>query len=314
VKNKSTANSLTVRFEEYIKERQYASHLSPQTIRGYACVFDLFMKLMPEVDSPDFLTPEMLVEFFKRIETRQRIVGRNTMRIGVKNSTIKTHWSKLNAFFVWLERKGDIRENPLKHISAPNPNYDDPRALCDSDIHKIYSAITLYSSNSLMLRRDTMMVSLLIYCGLRKGEFTSLLVKDFDLEKREVSIKSATSKSKVTRILKLHPTLLLHLKDYFKERNYRGIKSECLIVANRGDRGLTPNGLKHWVNSLIGKSGVRFHLHRFRHTFACKLADADVHPFKIQKMMGHTSIEMTMKYVRSMKTENMEEDISKIFL
>ncbi len=307
-------NKLATRFGEYINERKYCSHLCAETIRGYIAVFNLFLKVMPEVSGIEFLTPEMLVEFFRRIETRERIVGRNTIKTGVKTSTIKTQWSKLNTFFSWLETKGHIRENPLKDIRPPHPRYDDPRSLTDSEIHKMYSAITLHSSNSLMLRRDTMMLSLLLYCGLRKGEFVSLHVRNIDIEKREITIRSETSKSKNIRVLKLHPTLILHLRDYFKERNFRGLKTECLIVANREDKGLTTEGLKHWVKTLSIKSGVKFHLHRFRHTFACKLAEADVHPFKIQKMMGHTSLTMTLKYVRSMRTESMEDDIRKIVI
>ena len=307
-------NNLVIRFEEYIKERRFCSHLCPETLRGYRAVFNLFLKVMPEISGTEFLTPEMLVEFFRRIETRERIIGRSTIKTGVKASTIKTQWSKLHTFFTWLERKGQIKENPLKYIKPPHPNYDDPRALTDSDIHKMYSAITLHSSNSLMMRRDIMMLSLLLYCGLRKNEFISLQVRNIDIEKREITIRSETSKSKNTRILKLHPTLILHLRDYFKERNFHGLKTEYLIVANRGEKGFTSEGLKHWVKSLNKKSGVKFHLHRFRHTFACKLADADVHPFKIQKMMGHTSLIMTLKYVRSMRTESMEDDIRKIMI
>jgi integrase/recombinase XerD len=313
-KKENHAVDLIQLFEEYLKECTYCTKLSPETIRGYTAVFILFLRVMPEVTSIQFLTREMLVEFFKRIETRQRIVGRNTIKIGVKRSTIKTQWSKLNAFFAWLEKKNYILTNPLANIKPPYPIYDDPKALTDSEILKIYTAATLRSCNSLMLRRDTMMISLLLYCGLRKSELISLRVNDIDLEKREVNIRSETSKSKTTRILKLHPTLVLHIRDYLKERNSRGLKNENLIITNRADKGLTREGLKHWIKSLRGKSGVIFHLHRFRHTFACKLADADVHPFKIQKMMGHTSIVMTLKYVRSMKTEYMQDDINKINL
>lgn len=309
---KKHATALVQLFEVYINERNYCAHLSAETIRGYCAVFTLFLNVMPEVTEIDLLSPEMLVEFFKRIETRLRIVGRNTVKVGVKGSTIKTQHSKLNAFFAWLETKGYIKENPLKNIRPPYPVYDDPQSLTDEDIHRIYSAITSHSANTFILRRDTMIVSLLLYCGMRKGEFISLLVSDIDLYKREITIRGASSKSKKTRILKMHPTLLFHLHDYLNERKRRGLKTAYLIAANNADRGLSREGLKHWVKRINQKSGVTFHLHKFRHTFACKLAEADVHPFKIQKMMGHTSIAMTLKYARSMKTENMGEDISKI--
>ena len=303
---------LTQLFEEYINECKYCTHLSPETIRGYIAVFTLFLKVMPEVTELDLMTSGMLVEFFKRIETRARIVGRNTLKVGVKGSTIKTQYSKLNAFFAWLVRKAYLKENPLQNIKPPCPIYDDPQALTNEEIHKIYSAVTLHSSNAFTLRRDTMMVSLLLYCGIRKGEFISLLVSDLDLPKREIIIRAISSKSQKTRILKLHPTLLLHLHDYLNVRKARGLKTEYLIAANNVDRGLSREGLKHWVKRINQKSGVVFHLHKFRHTFACKLAEADVHPFKIQKMMGHTSITMTLKYTRSMSTESMGDDINKI--
>jgi integrase len=297
-------------FCDYINECKFSMCLRPETIRGYIAVFKLFSKVMPEVSSTEELSSEMLNLYFMRIKTRTRIVGKNTLKTGVKNSTIKTQYSKLIVFFRWLCKNGYLEQNPLKNIKAPQVNYDDFRRLEDVEINKIYSAIVRCSSNTLLLRRDTVMVSLLLFCGIRKGEFISLQVKDIDLEKKEIKVRGETSKSKRTRVLKIHPTLLLHLKDYFRER--KNLKTEWLIVSNRGEGGLTREGLIHWVKSIAEKSGINFHLHQFRHTFACKLAESNVNIFKIQKMMGHQNITMTMKYSRSLQTENMEEDISKI--
>ena len=305
-------NDLLKLFDDFINECHFSSGLRPETLRGYRAVFDLFLKVMPEVTSVDFLTSEMMNEFFKRIQTRQRIIGRNTVKTGVKKSTIKTQWSKLHVFFQWLLIKNYIEENPLKYVRPPRVIYDVARALEKSDIDKLYGAVTRHSSNSFILRRDTMMVSILLYCGLRKGELISLRVSDLDMEKRLLTVRGETSKSKFTRVLPMHPTLILHVKEYFKEINARGLKTGCLIAANKGDSGLTPEGLKHWVKKLVKKSGVTFHLHRLRHTFACKLVENGVHPFNIQKMMGHTSLAMTLTYVRSMKTQNMESDIDKL--
>ena len=299
-------------FEQYLSECRFSACLQHETIRGYEAVFSLFMKLMPEVDTVDFLTPEMLNVFFKRIQTRQRIIGKNIIKTGVKNSTIKTQWSKLNAFFGWLYKNNYIQHNPLKNIRPPRVYYDDFRKIEDDDIRKIYAAITLHSPNPFLLRRDTAMVSLLLFCGLRKGELLSLSVSDIDIEKREVTIRKETSKSIYTRVMKIHPSLMMNLKEYIRERNSKHFKTAYLITSSKEDERLTADGLKHWVNSLVAKSGVKFHLHQFRHTFACKLAEADVSLFKIQRMMGHSDIKMTMRYARSLKTENMDDDIGKI--
>lgn len=301
-------------FEEYVSGCRYSARLSRETIRGYQSVFNLFLKVMPEITELEDLTPEMLNEFFKRIQTRIRIVGKDTPKTGVRNSTIKTQWTKLNVFFKWLCKKGYLEKdkNPLVDIKPPRVTYDDFCRLEDADVRRIYTAITLHSANSFMQRRDTMIVSILLFCGLRKGELSGLQVRDIDMDRREITIRGETSKSKRTRILRIHPTLLLHIRDYLKERNIRRLRTEYLIASNKGDSGLSKEGLMHWVKRLIKISGVQFHLHMFRHTFACKLAENDVNLFKIQKMMGHTDIRMTAKYARSIRTEDMEEDIGKI--
>ena len=301
-------------FTEYENECRYSARLSSETVRGYSAVFQLFMKVMPEVITLKDLTTAMLSEYFKRIETRQRKVGKATIKTGVKKSTIKTHWSKLNVFFDWLDRKRLIDKNPLVDIPPPRVRYDDFRRLEVANIDKIRSAITRCSINPLLNRRDNLMVSLLLSLGLRKGEFISLQVKDIDLIKRLVTIRGETSKSKRTKILPISPTLLLHFKDYFLERNRLNLKTEFLLVSNRGDRGLSRDGLKHWVKSLIKKSGVKFHLHMFRHTFACLLTEKGTPSLLLKELMGHSSIAMTAKYTRSLKAENMYEEICKISL
>lgn len=296
---------------DFINELLYSNRLSSETIRGYKAVFDLFIKIMPEVIELDNLTKEMLNEFFKRTQSRPRKVGKRIVA-GVKRTTTKTHWSKLNVFFKWLEKNNYIEENPLNFIKPPRVSYDDFPRLEDEEINKIYASIIIHSKNPLILRRDTFMVSLLLYTGVRKGEFISLQIKDIDLLRKQITIRGETSKSKKTKTLPIHPTLFWHLKDYMEERKRLGYKTEHLIVSSKGDRGLSREGLKHWVNGLIKKSGVKFHLHQFRHTFACKLTESGMPSLSLQKLMGHTNISMTTKYTRSLKAENMYEDICKI--
>ena len=299
-------------FDEFIKECQYSSRLQSETLRGYKEVFHLFVLVMPEITETKALTFEMLIEFFKRIQFRERIVGRGIIKTGIKNSTVKTYHSKLNIFFEWLLKNSMIPDNPLHKIKPPEVNYEDKRALDDTDVRKLYSAVTLHSQNSLVLRRDTAMLSLLLFSGIRLGEFISLEVRDIDFEKEILTIRGQMSKSKRTRYIPLHPTLKFHLQDYISERNKLKYTTQYLIVSNVSDRPLSRNGLKHWVNNMCKKSGVKFHIHRFRHSFACNLANKDVNAAKIQKLLGHSSLNMTMTYLRSINTEDLKNEINRL--
>ena len=304
--------NLSQLFDEYINECKYTRSLRPETIKGYRAVFDHFSKMMPEVNMPQLLTVEILNEFFKRIKTRIRIVGINTEKVGLEDSTIKTYGNKLNAFFVWLVQRGKITSNPLDHIRLKHPEYKDQRALKKEEIEKMYTAVALHSSNQLILRRDIVMISLLYFCGLRTGEFISLKVSDIDMEKRFLTVRAETSKSKKSRHIPIHSKLLFYLKDYISERRRHGYRTESLIVSSESDKGLSRHGFKHWVKKIIKTSGVKFHPHCFRHSFACALAEQNVGIVKIQKLMGHADPKMTMTYLRSVTCEDMREDIDKI--
>lgn len=310
----ASGDNLKKLFDEYLKECQFTSGLRPATVKGYTSIFHLFTQLTPDVVSVRFLTPSVMTEFFRELQQRTRIVGKDILKTGVRASTIKTYWCKLNAFFQWLYRKGYIPKNPLKELKRPpEPRYDDSKALKDEDVDKMLSAIVLSNASPLILRRDVAIFSVLYYCGLRRGELISLRVSDIDISNAKITIQGETSKSKRTRTLPMHPTLAKYLKDYFAERNKMKFKTELLWVsANKGDAGLTQNGLKHWEQRLMQKSGVKFHSHQFRHSFATNLAKKDVGIVKIQKLLGHRSITMTERYVRSMGSEDLQDDINKL--
>ena len=156
------------------------------------------------------------------------------------------------------------------------------------------------------------MISLLVFCGLRLGEFISLEVADIDFENQLLTVRGQTSKSKKTRYIPIHPTLMFHLRDYIAERNRCQYTTHCLLVSIANDQELSRQGLKHWVKSLCKKSGVKFHLHRFRHTFACNLAKKDVNAVKIQKLLGHSKLDMTMTYLQSIATEDLKNEINRL--
>jgi site-specific recombinase XerD len=304
--------NLSEYFREYIEECKFARGLRPQTIISYKAVFTHFSTMMPEVITLESLTRENIVKFLERIKTRTRIVGKNTPKVGLEDSTIKTYGNKLNAFFVWLIQKELIERNPLNGIKLKYPEYNDQRALRKEEIHKIISAIILHPVNPLILKRDIMMIDLLFFCGLRSGEFIGLKVIDIDMDRKMLTVRAETSKSKRSRTMPIHPTLLIHLQEYITERNRRNYRTEDLIVSSTKDKGLSVYGLKHWVNRLVRLSGVKFHLHRFRHSYACNLAMTNMGMIRIRDLMGHRSLKMTEVYLRSMMIEDARADISKL--
>lgn len=288
-------------FNQFIFECKYVKRLRPATLNGYKASYVLFRKLSHV--TIDSLTTEAMTNFFSVMQTRVRIVGKGTEKTGVKDSTIATYARKLNIFFEWLVREEKITENPIKKMPKYRPVYDDAKALRKGDIERILTAIENHSTTLLQKKRDRAMVSILLFCGIRRGELHGSKVIDINLERRIVTINGETSKSKRTKILPINTTLAMNLEDYLQQR--KDYKTPQLFVSLNEDKGLSLEGLKKWVDKLEKLSGVKFHLHRFRHTFASNLATKGIGAIQLQKLLGHTDLRMTQVYVRSMTADDL---------
>ncbi|QTE21070.1 tyrosine-type recombinase/integrase [Polaribacter cellanae] len=310
----TTSYRLETLFDDYISECIYSKQLRPKTVRGYKEVYAVFQKMMPEILFVKDLQVFVMAEFLKRVSVRERMVGKDTKVTGVKASTINTYHTKLIVFFRWLEGRGYLKEiiTP-KMVKPPKPNYQDGKALSPTEVSKIIGAITLDGMQTVFTyKRDIVLVSLLLYTGIRKGELLGLRIQDIDFQKRTLFINGATSKSKKGRFIPLHYSLLTHLSSYLEERKKIGYKHPQLIISSKSDTPLSEHGLKHWVNKYVKLSQVPFHLHRFRHTFACSLAKANADIVSIMNVMGHSSLRVTEGYLRSIKSEGSRNFIEQL--
>ena len=302
-------------FSEYLLECEFSKRLRPQTLKSYAEVFQTFQKIMPEIIAIEQLCPSMMSEFFRRLQIRKRIVGKDTEIIGVKLSTVRTYYNKLIAFFRWLEKREVIPYNSFssKISKPPLPRYEDEKALSEEEISKIIASITLHGrDDEFRYNRDLLIISLLLYTGIRKGELLHLRIQDVDFEKQTLFISGKTSKSKRSRSIPLHFSLLSHLKSYLMQPRLKNSKSGALILSSLSDSPLTPDGLRYWVSKYKKKSGINFHMHRFRHTFACMLAKTNADITSIMKVLGHTTTRMTMQYLRSIQAEDAKGAIERL--
>ncbi|OQP64202.1 tyrosine-type recombinase/integrase [Niastella populi] len=293
-------------FNEFMYEYEYVRKIRPETVRAYRYTYALLTKMVPEI-SIDNISPEVITRFFKILQERKRVVGKGIVKVGIKKSTAATYWRKLNAFFGWLTVREHIPRNPLKSMLYPRPEYEDRKFLKKQQIEKIFAAIQNHSENLFLLKRNLALFYLLLFCGLRREEVTFLQIRDIDFEGKILTVRSETSKSGLTRRLPLHSVVLLYLRDYLKER--RSYTSQYLIISSKQDDRLTYDGLEHLVKRLRERSGVRFHLHQFRHTFAINFLKKSNNIAKLKQLLGHKSILMTMAYLRCMPTDEMRDDI-----
>jgi len=119
--------------------------------------------------------------------------------------------------------------------------------------------------------------------GMRRGEILSLKWPQIDFGKRLVYV--IKTKSSRNRFVPMNDTLYQTL---------RSLKSEA-----NGTEKVYPfkyvQGVFEKARVDAGLNGLR--LHDLRHTFATRLIQSGADPFTVQRILGHSTITMTMRYV-----------------
>lgn len=302
-------------YEQFLREQRFSARLSPETLRGYRQVFAVLISLMPTLATRD-LTSASMTEFFRRLETRSRLIGKGQERVGVKTSTVATYRSKLNGFFRWLKANGKTSLNPFDAMSYPRVEYEDRKYLGKPAVERIFATLVLGAPwRSRMLRtRNVALLSTLLYTGLRKGELLGLRITDLDLDRLELTVRPETSKSRLRRVVPINSRLLFALEDYLDERRKLPLPSDYLFTAASGRTPLTAEGLKHLLEQVKRLSGVPFHAHQFRHTFAVNFLHRGGDIAKLKQLLGHRDIRMTGAYLRCLPTSAMRSDVESITL
>ena len=266
------------------------------------------MKLVPEAYSPADLNHFSFSGFLKQLKLRKD-------KAPVKASSLRTYHTNLLIFVHFLERNGYLAKGEITDsiVRPPHTKYNDSRALAKEETSSLISAIMLHTiDDEFLYIRDLTILYLLLYTGIRKGELLGLRVKDIDFGSKTLFVNHETSKSRNSRYIPLNPMLESQLRTYFQMLKDRNIQTEVLIISKRNFAPITEHGLKHYVERYSKKSGVKFHLHRCRHTFACCLSRSNTNTLAIRNLMGHANISTTERYLRSIQTESSRAQISEL--
>lgn len=135
----------------------------------------------------------------------------------------------------------------------------------------------------------TPMVLLALNTGMRRGELFNLKWSDVDFISKTLAVLGAGAKSGHTRIIPLNSEALGAL---IKWRNQTTSKSH-VFTTQHGK--LTD--IKTAFNNLLKAAYIKgFRFHDLRHQFASKLAMAGVDLNTIRELLGHSTLELTLRY------------------
>lgn len=145
-----------------------------------------------------------------------------------------------------------------------------------------------------------------IYTGMRQGELAGLKWSDIDLERRIITVQrsfTGPTKSGSPRYVPVLTALLPLLKLWrlqvfgdlvFQNAAANMLHSNCNLFTTDFKGCLLVAGFPDKIKADKTRSYMVFH--DLRHTFASQWVMAGGDIFKLQKIMGHESVQMTMRY------------------
>lgn len=264
-------------FEEFL-DAKTAAGCSQGTIEAYRShMYSSISKYLDlEMDVAD-LTSEILTRMVARMA-----------RTNLSRNSIRSYTATMASFCGWMRKEGlcDAKIALFKGKETVPSTYsmDDLKKLLERPKTKCFAEY-----------RNWVIVNLLVNNGLRAASVRSLEIQDVDLENKMIRLRH--TKSGRAQVVPMSPVLADILKVYMKR--LRGRPTDLLFPAKDGGK-MSENCLRNAIRRYNTQRGVKLtSIHAFRHTFArIYLVDCQGNALKLQRLLGHRTLDMTKRYVK----------------
>ncbi len=202
----------------------------------------------------------------------------------LRPTTVNQYLTILHAFYGYLVETGVLKGNPVatRLVKVRQPQRQ-PRYLKPNEVQAVLEVI-----DALPLA-EQVAFRLMLYAGLRVGEVARLEPADVMTIRGRVVIRVLGKGNKE----RLAPIVDAKTAVQVQNLAFQRAQESSLI-------GRTVQQLKDRAKQIAKCSGVRFHCHRARHTFATNLLAQGVPLDTIQESLGHSSITTTQRYAKTL--------------
>lgn len=262
-----------------------AKGLTDYTIAWYSRKLRDFAQWL-DGDNPLSVSPRMIRSYISEKVKR-----------GLKPATIKGYYCTLSVFYSFLviDEIIDQAANPMRKLKPPKVPQRAIEPLTESQIETL---LKVFNQKRLTGRRNYAICVLILDTGLRIAEVATLKLGDINFKRRRLKVVGKGNKQRWVYMGKRTAEILRHYM------------ADCLPGLPNGNnilfpsyftgRAFRPSNLSKVIMRLMDKAGIpRAHssAHRLRHTFAVNFLRGGGGVFQLQRLLGHSTLTMTKRYV-----------------
>jgi site-specific recombinase XerD len=275
------------RFEEFIKSRQFLKNVTKKTVTWYRQSFGAFQRF----HKGEECSKQSLAAFVVALRES-----------GVSPVSCNTYCRAINAYLRWMHDEGYA-----PHLLRMAPMKTERKVLATFNRTQVDSFLRVKPKTFAEARLHTL-VTLLMDTGLRIEEALGLERGQLDLENLVITVKGKGEKH---RVVPMSYELRKVLFRWLVRHEFR------LVFPTMQGRRLNQRNTLGRLKALgasIGVTGVRISFHTFRHTFAVNYLRAGGNLFYLSKILGHSSVTTTERYLQSLGVEDLRAVHDKLSL
>lgn len=208
---------------------------------------------------------------------------------GLCGSSVQMYWKVIRSFFNFAK---DYISSTRPDSGIPAPKFE----------HKVIIPFTYPEIEKLVKKCPNLRAKAILYTlldtGLRASELCRLVLKDINLQDGVIEVKPfQTGKKSKGRQVYLGKASRRVAWQYLTTRDDAEDQTSPFI-ATKQNKFLDRNQLAHILRRIGIAAGVLdTHPHKFRHTFAIEFLRNGGDIFTLQRLLGHSSLEMVKHYL-----------------
>lgn len=266
-------------------------NLSPRTLHYYQEYLVPWLAFAEnEGITPRSTTPQHVKDFLLYLPAKLSPATRNS------------HLRAVKALFGWMTREGWIEENPAGAVKQQKERRSMFPTFSQEALAKLLAQPNRKTFCGL---RDYTLMVLLADTGVRISEALGLRICDVDIREGLVTVLGKGNKMRQVPIGQTTKRVL------WKWLEFRGeIPGQDRIFPNRyGEVWLSRQAEKSIAEygNKADIKGVRVSPHTFRYTFATMWLRSGGDLFTLQRILGHTSLEMVRRYAQQVVSDLQEK-------
>jgi len=281
-----------------------STNRSPSTVTIHRNNLAVFMRWLGDKDVTE-VNRETLNEFI--VYLREKHIPfrfATTKRKGpLSGSAIHNYWKTMRVFFAFCSDVLRLVDHPEANLKYPKYQLPEVQAFKSEEIKKIlHHAEYGVDTNGRVRKlpsgvRNKAIVMVLFDTGLRLGELCRLTVTDFNQETGDLLVAPHGSgqKTKPRTVFVGRETRRAIWAWFAKRSDYS--PEDSLF-------NLSPKHIRHIIWEIGRRAGVpNCHPHKFRHTFGIEFLRGGGDSFTLQKILGHSTLDMTSHYVHVLEAD-----------